>query len=97
MVSFMGDIRCNLSKILGERRITQRKLSEISGLSLYTINKLYNERWEGIGRKTLVKLCETLGVQVGELFEYVSETDQKGLRKPLLAKGKQENSTPKIG
>ncbi|GBD39995.1 hypothetical protein HRbin37_02281 [bacterium HR37] len=93
----MGDIRCNLSRLLGERRITQRKLSEISGLSLYTINKLYNEKWEGVGRKTLVKLCETLGVQVGELFEYVNETDQKGLRKPLLTTGKQEDSTPKIG
>jgi DNA-binding Xre family transcriptional regulator len=56
----MGSILYNLSRLLGERRITQRKLSEISGLSLYTINKLYNEKWEGVGRKTLVKLCESL-------------------------------------
>ncbi len=93
----MGNIRCNLSKLLRERRVTQRNLSEISGLSLYTINKLYNERWEGVGRKTLVKLCETLGVQVGELFEYVNETDQKSLRKPILAMGKQEDSTSTMG
>jgi hypothetical protein len=38
-----------------------------------------------------------LGVQVGEFFEYVNETDQEGLRKPLLTTGKQEDSTPKIG
>ena len=76
----MGDIRCRLSRILGDRRITQRELARKSGLSTYTINKFYNEKWQGVDRKTLVKLCETLGVSVGELFEYV-ETEKQAQKK----------------
>ncbi len=69
----MGDIRCRLSRILGDRRIPQRELAKKSGLSTYTINKLYNERWQGVDKETLIKLCETLDVQIGDLFEYVPD------------------------
>jgi len=72
----LGDIRCHLSRILGDRRISQRELAKKSGLSTYTINKFYNKKWQGVDRETLIKLCETLGVQVGDLFEYV-ETEEK--------------------
>ena len=67
----MSNIKCNLSAILGTRRITQRALVKTSGLSSYTVGKFYNEKWQGVDKDTMVKLCEALGVQVGELFEYV--------------------------
>jgi len=73
----MGDIRCRLSRILGDRRISQRELAKKSGLSTFTINKFYNEKWVGVDRETMVKLCEALGVQVGELFEYVPGVEKK--------------------
>ena len=73
----MGDIRCRLSRILGERRITQKELTEKSGLSSFTVWKFYHEKWQGIDKDTMVKLCKALGVQVGELFEYV-ETKKGG-------------------
>jgi putative transcriptional regulator len=80
----LGDIRCRLSRILGDRRITQRELTKQSGLSSFTVWKFYNEKWQGVDRETLIKLCKTLKVQVGELFEYV-ETESalkgKGKRK----------------
>ena len=73
----MGDIRCRLSRILGDRRITQRELTRQSGLSSFTVWKFYNEKWQGVDRETLIKLCKTLKVQVGELFEYVEESKAK--------------------
>ena len=73
----MGDIRCRLSRILGDRRITQRELTRESGLSSFTVWKFYNEKWQGVDRETLIKLCETLKVQVGDLFEHVEETKPK--------------------
>jgi putative transcriptional regulator len=80
----LGFIKCHLSRILGERRISQRELARMSGLSNFTVNKFYNERWQGIDQDTLVKLCKALNVQVGELLEYV-ETESaikgKGKRK----------------
>lgn len=71
------DIKCYLSRILGERRISQRELAKMTGLSTATVNKLYNETWTRIDKATIIKLCKTLGVQVGELFEYVEETNSR--------------------
>lgn len=76
----MGKIKCHLSRILGERRISQLQLARISGLSTYTINKYYHENWKGIDEATLVKLCRALKVQVGDLFEYVDNHDDTGHR-----------------
>jgi putative transcriptional regulator len=84
----LGDIRCRLSRILGDRRITQRKLAKKSGLSTYTINKFYNEKWQGVDRETMIKLCETLGVQVGDLFEYVEIEEVKKAKEKSKKGGK---------
>ncbi len=53
--------------------MSQKELSEKSGLSPTTINRLYNESWEQIDKKTMAKICEALGVDVGKLFEYVDK------------------------
>ena len=82
----MGDIRCRLSRILGDRRITQRELAKKSGLSTYTVNKFYNEKWQGVDRETMIRLCETLGVGIGDLFEYV-ETEEKKAKETKPKKG----------
>jgi len=66
----LADIKCRLSTILGCRRISQRKLARDSGLSVYTVNKLFNENWAGIGKGTMIKLCKTLNVGIGDLFVY---------------------------
>ena len=78
----MSYIKCHLSKILGERRITQRDLAKRSGLSNFTVNKLYNEKWKGVDQHTLVALCKALDVQVGDLFEYVETKDKRKNTKP---------------
>lgn len=70
-----GKIKCHLSRILGEQRISQLELARISGLSTYTIHKYYHENWKGIDEATMVKLCSALKVQVGDLFEYVDNHD----------------------
>jgi len=81
-------IKCHLSKILGIRRITQRELARKSGLSNFTVNKFYNERWRGVDQHTLVALCKTLNVQVGDLFEYVENKNRKKNIKPRLRRKK---------
>jgi len=52
------------------RRISQRQFARDSGLSVFTVNKIYNERWVGIDKLTMVKMCETLNVGIGDLFVY---------------------------
>ena len=62
--------------------MSQRKLSIRAGLSTKTVNKLYNDRWEKIGRKTMERICEALDITPGELFEYVPDGEgKKGYRR----------------
>lgn len=55
---------------MGCRRITQKKLCEVSGLAPATVNRLFNENWVAVERQTIIKLCKALDVNVGDLFVY---------------------------
>lgn len=68
-------IKIFLSRILGEKRITQRKLAEMTGLRPNTISELYNERAKRIDFSTIERLCTALDCQVSDLFDYIPEND----------------------
>ena len=53
--------------------MSQRKLSIQAGLSTKTVNNLYNDKWDRVGRKTMERLCKALDITPGELFEYIPE------------------------
>lgn len=63
-------IRNNLSKLLGERRMTQKKLADITGIRPATINELYHELNSSITIENLNKICIALNCDVGDLFEF---------------------------
>jgi putative transcriptional regulator len=62
-------IKCNLSRIMGEKRITIKEVHEKTGLSRNTISAIYNEKAKMIDLDTLEKLCRFLNCQVGDLLE----------------------------
>ena len=66
-------IKCNLSTILGAKRMTRSELSVRSGLSMTSIKPFYDDTWKGVRRDTLEVLCKALQVNINELFEYVDE------------------------
>ena len=61
-------IVCQLSALLGTRRMTQARLAALTGIHRNTIHKLYHDDWAGIRRDTLDRICIGLQVQVGELL-----------------------------
>ena len=65
-------IRCNLSEILGRRRIKMTELAEKAGLAYGTVLSLYHERAKGVTFEVMDKICEALECQPGELFERVN-------------------------
>jgi len=67
------ELRTKLSRILGDRRITQLELAEKSGLTPHTISAVYNEKWKQISKDTIVKICAALEIDISELFELVRE------------------------
>ncbi len=67
-------IKIHLSRILGERRITQKKLFEMTGISQNSISKIYNEKVKGIDFDTIEKICTALDIEIKDLLEIVPGT-----------------------
>jgi len=64
-------IKFHLSKLLGERRMTQKTLSQKTGIRNSTINDYYNEIAVSIKFEHIDKICEVLDCTPNELFEYL--------------------------
>jgi putative transcriptional regulator len=61
-------IVCQLSTLMGARRINQSRLAALTGIHRNTLRKLYHNGWTSIRRDALDRLCTVLEVQVSELF-----------------------------
>ena len=64
-------IRNHLSRLLGERRMSQAELSRQTGIRAATINEIYHEIADRISLEHLDKICEALDCSLHELIEYV--------------------------
>lgn len=69
-------IKIHLSRILGERRISQRKLADAANVRPATINAIYNETLKRLDIDILNRICKTLEIQPGELIEYIPDEDK---------------------
>lgn len=61
-------IRIRLCALLGERRMKQKELAELTGISAATINHYYNEGMDRISLAHLEMICEALNCCVSELI-----------------------------
>jgi len=66
-------IRCNLSRILGERKLKIADVARDTGINRGTITRLYHETAVRIDFEVLNQLCKYLDCGVGELIEVVDE------------------------
>jgi putative transcriptional regulator len=66
-------ITCQLSTLMGARRLSQRRLAQLVGVHRNTIAKLYADNWTSIRRDTLDRICTVLQVSVGELLVWHNE------------------------
>ena len=70
-------VKIKLSEIMGRKRITQKKLSEATGIRPGTINSLYHEFAKQIRIDHLAKICAVLECQPGDLLEYIPEENSE--------------------
>ena len=66
-------IKIHLSKLLGERRMSQKRLSELTDIRRATINEMYHELVERVNLDYLSKICQVLNVKIEDLLEYVPD------------------------
>ncbi len=67
-------LKCHLSRIMGEKRLKISDVARDTGINSGTITRMYNESATRIEIEVIDILCRYLNVQVGELFEYVDNT-----------------------
>lgn len=66
-------IRCNLSRILGERKLKVSDVERGTGVHRHKISALYNETAKKVDLDTVDLICKYLDCSVGELFERVDD------------------------
>jgi len=64
-------VRIHLSKLLGERRMTQKQLSKLTGIRSNTINEWYHEITISLKVEHIDRICEVLDCSINELIEIV--------------------------
>ncbi|MBQ2994191.1 MAG: helix-turn-helix transcriptional regulator [Peptococcaceae bacterium] len=62
-------IKINLSRLLGERRMTQSELAQKTGIRAATVNELYHDIAERVSLEHLDKICDVLNCELHELIE----------------------------
>lgn len=64
-------IKCNLSRILGEKKLKISDVSRDTGINRGTLTRLYQETAERIDLEVMDQLCVYLNCDVAELFERI--------------------------
>lgn len=64
-------VRIHLSRLLGEKRMSQKKLSELTGIRPNTISEWYNEITVSLKVEHIDRICEVLGCSLDELIEVI--------------------------
>ena len=68
MVFLETILKCNLSRILGEKRLKVSDVSRDTGINRGTITRLYNETATRVELEAIESLCKYLDIEIGELF-----------------------------
>ena len=57
--------------------MSQKELSEKTGIRRATINEMYHELVERINLDYLSKMCEVLNVKIEDILEYIPDKNTK--------------------
>ena len=76
-------IRLHLSRVMGEKRWSQRRLAEATGIRPTTISHYYNEFADYVCLEHLDRICVALGCDASDLIEYIPNK-QKRTGKDLI-------------
>ncbi|MBO7213930.1 MAG: helix-turn-helix transcriptional regulator [Clostridia bacterium] len=64
-----GVVVDRLCKLMDEKNLTQYKLAQLSGIPFPTLKSIMQRRTKGITLKTIVLLCNGLGVTPSEFLD----------------------------
>lgn len=65
-----GEIIFNIDVMLAKRKMSVTELSEKVGITIANVSVLKNGKAKALKIATLIKLCEALNCQPGDILEY---------------------------
>lgn len=65
-----GEIIFNIDVMLAKRKMSVTELSERVGITMANVSVLKNGKAKALKISTLIKLCEALECQPGDILEY---------------------------
>ena len=66
-----GHIKILLSKLMGEKRITQKDMAKELGISTSTMNSLYNEKTSKIDLHVFARICNYYNVEISKVLRHI--------------------------
>lgn len=69
-------IRIKLSEVLGRKKMTRKRLAELTNVRPNTIGDLYNEKIRKIDIDILDRICCVLECDINDLLEYHSDDEE---------------------
>ncbi|GFI41163.1 hypothetical protein IMSAGC017_01206 [Thomasclavelia cocleata] len=79
-------VKIHLSKLLGERKMSQAELARRTGIRPSTINEIYWELIERINLEHIDLICKELGCTIQDFMELSYEEDELRERVKLREK-----------
>ena len=76
-------IKCNLSEILGRKRIKMSELARLAGVNKNTVLNLYHDRSSRIEFEVLNKLCNILECTPSDILQHTPDTGQGHFGTPI--------------
>lgn len=71
----MGRIVLRLDRVMADRKMSLKELSEIVGVSNVNLSKMKTGKISAVRFSTLVAICEALDCQPGDILEYERDAD----------------------
>ena len=68
-----GEIIFNIDVMLAKRKMSVTELAEKVGITIANVSVLKNGKAKALKMSTLIKLCEALDCQPGDILEYRKE------------------------
>lgn len=75
-IAAMGKIILRLDRVMADRKITLKELSEKVGRSNVNLSKIKTGKISAIRFSTLEAICEALNCQPGDILEYVKDSEE---------------------
>ncbi len=69
-------IELNLDVMLARRKMRSKELAEKIGLSEQNLSQIRTGKVRGVRFSTLVKICDALDCQPGDLMTFIREDDE---------------------